>query len=370
MSSTSSRLDASGDPGRAPAQPDPEPSRAEDRWIYWLEQLGKEQNDLVGKKCANLGEMTKLGMRVPPGFAISVDGYQRYMVLTGLAQRIEGYFRSLGDGLRSDFGMQMEASRVTQQMIRAEPLPPAIGDEIERHYEALCRRCGARDLAVAVRSSGAVSMPGQMETYLYVRGSADVKRRVVEVWESAFNTRAIAFRLEKGMPVDRAPIGVAVIKMVNAKSAGVILTVSPLTGDVDRAVIEGNWGLGESVVSGEITPDHFEVEKATLAMEKDVHRKLRWVVSTGNGTAKADVPGELQLEPCLTDDEIRELVRIALGVERHFGVPQDMEWVVDRDLPFPENVFWVQARPAKYAPKKQGADTDYLVDQMARLFSR
>ncbi len=372
MSSTNSPLATGPDPGRASPGPGPEASTAATgaRWIHWLEELGKEHNDLVGKKCANLGEMTKLGMRVPPGFAISVHGYERFMELSGLAPRIEAFFASLGDDLRNNLSKQMEASRVAQRMIQAVPLPSIIGEEIERHYEALCERCGARDVPVAVRSSGAVSMPGQMETYLYVRGSADVKRRVVEVWESAFNTRAIAFRLEKGMPVGRAPIGVAVIKMVNARSAGVVLTVSPLTGDTERAVIEGNWGLGESVVSGEITPDHFEVDKATLAIERDVHRKLRWVVSTGSGTAKADVPANLQLEPCLDDQEIRELIRVALGVERHFGAPQDMEWVVDRDLPFPENVFWVQARPAKYTPRKQGADTDYLVDQMTRLFRR
>jgi pyruvate, water dikinase len=370
MSSTNSYLAMDHDSGRPSSRPGPEPPTAATaaKWIHWLEELGKEHNDLVGKKCANLGEMTRLGMRVPPGFAISVRGYERYMELTGLAGRIEAYFASLGDELRSSLPRQMEASRVAQQMIRAEPLPAIIGGEIERHYEALCERCGVPDVPVAVRSSGAVSMPGQMETYLYVRGSADVKRRVVEVWESAFNTRAIAFRLEKGMPVDRAPIGVAVIKMVNAKSAGVVLTLSPLSGDTGRAVIEGNWGLGESVVSGEITPDHFEVDKATLAIERDVHRKLRWVVSTGSGTAKAEVPAEMQLEPCLEDAEIRELVRVALDVERHFGVPQDMEWALDRDLPFPENVFWVQARPAKYTPRKQGAETDYLIDQMTRLF--
>jgi pyruvate,water dikinase len=341
-----------------------------EQWIHWLEELGKEHNDLVGKKCANLGEMTKLGMRVPPGFAISVDGYQRYMEQTGLAGRIEAFFATLGDELRQNVGKQMEASRVAQQMIAAEPMPPAMAAEVERHYEALSARCRTPDVSVAVRSSGAVSMPGQMETYLHVRGAADVKRRVIEVWQSAFNTRAIAFRLEKGMPVGRAPIGVAVIKMVDARSAGVVLTVSPLTGDTDRAVIEGNWGLGESVVSGEITPDHFTVEKGTLAIEKEVQRKLRWVVSTGRGTAKADVPAALQDQPCLTDEEIRELVRVALGVEKHFGAPQDMEWVIDRDLPFPENLFWVQARPARYTAKKKSAETDYLVEQMARLFHR
>jgi pyruvate,water dikinase len=211
-------------------------------------------------------------------------------------------------------------------------------------------------------------MPGQMETYLNVQGEQDVIRRVVEVWESTFNTRAIAFRLEKGLRVDQAPIGVAVIKMVNAKSAGVVLTVIPTTGDVDRIVIEGNWGLGESVVSGEIDPDNFLVEKATRSVEKKIAHKSRCVVFNGRGTMKAEVPHHLRDLPCLDDPEILEIVRIAQDVEGHFGVPQDMEWVVDKDLAFPDNLFWVQARPAKYTPKKVDADTDYLVDQMARLF--
>lgn len=341
-----------------------------DACIYWLHDLGQEHNDLVGKKCANLGEMTRLGMQVPPGFALSVDAYRKYMDLTGLAARIADYFATLGDDLKRNFSKQVDASCCAQEMIRSTPMPAEMGDEIERSYDELCERCRTANVPVAVRSSGAVSMPGQMETYLHVRGSAEVKRRVVEVWESAFNTRAIAFRLERGMAVDRAPIGVGVIKMVNAKSAGVVLTLDPLTGDTDRVVIEGTWGLGESVVSGEMTPDHFVVMKDTAAIDKKIQRKTRWVVSTGKGTANADVPAEMQDAPCLTDEEIRELARVAVNVARHFGVPQDMEWVVDRDLPFPQNVFWVQARPAKYTPKTKSDEIDYLIEQMARLFRR
>jgi pyruvate,water dikinase len=339
-----------------------------DKWIYWLEELGQEHYDLVGRKCANLGEMTRLGMKVPPGFAISVDGYQRFMELTGPKDRVQSHFMALGPELRHSVAKQMEASRATQAMIRETPIPPEIAEGIASNYRRLCERCGAADLSVAVRSSGAVSMPGQMETYLNVQGEQDVIRRVVEVWESTFNTRAIAFRLEKGMPVDQAPIGVAVIKMVNAKSAGVVLTVVPTTGDLDRAVIEGNWGLGESVVSGDITPDNFIVEKASRSIEKKIAHKPRCVVFNGRGTAKADVPAHLRDQPCLEDSEILEILRIAQNVEGYFGVPQDMEWVVDKDLPFPDNVFWVQTRAAKYTPKKAEADTDYLVDQMARLF--
>lgn len=338
------------------------------KWIYWLEELGQEQYEIVGRKCANLGEMTKLGMKVPPGFAISTEGYRRFMELTGLKEKIQAFFVTLGPELKHSVARQIEASRGTQQMIRETPVPSAIADEIARNYRTLCERCGKADVSVAVRSSGAVSMPGQMETYLNVQGEPDVVRRVIEVWESSFTTRAIAFRLEKNMPVDQAPIGVAVIKMVNAKSAGVALTVIPTTSDVDRVVIEGNWGLGESVVSGEITPDNFIVDKATRSIEKNITRKTLYVTFNGKGTMRAEVPAHLQELPCLEDPEIQEIVRIALNVEQHFGVPQDMEWVVDKDLQLPDNLFWVQTRAAKFTPKKADADADYLIDQMAMLF--
>ena len=338
------------------------------KWIYALEELGQEHFGLVGKKCANLGEMTRLGMRVPPGFAISVDGFEKYMHETGLGKRIETYFTSLGDDLQESVQKQMDASQAAMRMIAQTPLPADIAGEIKKSYEALCTSCGLSDLPVAVRSSGSVSMPGQMETYLHVLGGEEVARHVLEVWESTFNTRAIAFRLENGLPVDKAPIGVAVMKMVNAKSAGVLLTVVPTTGDLDHVVIEGNWGLGESVVAGEITPDNFIVNKSSLAIEKKLHKKTRCVVPATSGTMKADIPSHLQDISCLGDEEICELVRIALRVEKHFGVPQDMEWVVDSDLPFPQNVIWVQTRPAKFTARQEDADADYIVDQMARLF--
>ncbi len=336
--------------------------------IYVLDELGQEHIEVVGRKCASLGEMTRLGMHVPPGFAISVDGLEAYMQMTGLGARIAGYFAAKGGDIKRDVRSQIEASLAVREMMTETPLPDEMAAEIVRNYETLCARFNAPDMAVAVRSSGAISMPGQMETYLCIRGADQVLNAVRDVWKSTFNTRAIAFRLEKSMPVDKAPIGVGVIKMVNAKSAGVILTVVPTTGDPAHAVIEGNWGLGESMVSGEITPDSFIVNKSTLTIERKISTKPRYVVSTGTGTAKADVPDHLQNAACLDDAEIIELVRVASNVERHYGAPQDMEWVIDRDLPFPENVIWVQARGAKYFAPREDADSDYIVDQMARLF--
>ena len=166
------------------------------------------------------------------------------------------------------------------------------------------------------------------------------------------------------MPVSWAPIGVAVIMMIEAKCAGVILTVLPNIGDTDRAIVEGNFGLGESVVSGEITPDSFVVHKHDMRIEsKSVAEKTKMVVYDTCGTCVCDVSDELKNQPCLNDDEILEIVRIAKDVETHFGAPQDMEWVVDKRFSFPENIFWVQARGAKYAKKEAGTEGRGVCDR-------
>lgn len=336
--------------------------------FYWLDELNQAFSDLVGKKCANLGEMTGLGLKVPPGFAVSIDAYEQYMQRTDLGERVADYFAEQGTSLDKDLAKQMEASKAVQEMFRNTPMPADLDKEIAAYYQTLCEKSGNEDLAVAVRSSGAISMPGQMETYLNVTGAQDVVRKIIAVWASSFNNRAIAFRLERELPIDKAPIGVAVLRMVDARSAGIVLTLVPTTGALDKVVIEGNWGLGESVVSGEVNPDSFTVDKDTLAIEKKLSTKTHYVIRAGEGTVMVDVPPEKQALPCLNDDEILEITRIAKQTESHFGVPQDMEWVVDDKLPFPENIIWVQTRPAKSAAQDEDEEIDYLLDQMARFF--
>jgi pyruvate, water dikinase len=336
------------------------------KWLYWFEELGSTHNDLVGKKCANLGEMTRLGMRVPPGFAICVDGYERFMEQSGAGEEIRRYVKKSASGFK-EVEKQIEASRTIRRIIESKPMPYDMKKELDEHYEALCSKIGIDKVRVAVRSSGAVSMPGQMETFLNVLGKDAVSNHIIKVWGSAFTARAIAFRLEKNMEMERAPIGVAVLKMVNAKSAGVVLTVLPTTGDTSKIVIEGNWGLGESVVSGEVNPDHFLVDKQSMESECTINRKTKMMVYRSSGTAMADVPEDMQNETCLSREEIREIARVSLEVEKHFNTPQDMEWAVDLDLPFPQNIFWVQARPAKVTKKKQD-DAEYIAELMTRVF--
>ncbi len=336
------------------------------KWLYWFEELNSGHNDLVGKKCANLGELTRMGLRIPPGFAISIDGYERFMAETGAGEEIRRYVQKNRDHLK-EVKNQIIASQAIRNIVESKEMPPEMREELFQYYDQLKERAGVRELSVAVRSSGAVSMPGQMESYLNVRWKEAVLQKVIQVWGSAFTTRAIAFRLEKGMAMEKAPIGIAVLKMVEAKSAGVVLTVLPTIGDLSKVVVEGNWGLGESVVSGEVNPDQFIVDKSDGTVESTINRKTKMVVYHDGGTITDKVPAEIQEKPCVDPEELKEIVRIAKQVEEHFQTPQDMEWVLDRFQSLPESLYWVQARPAKYAQVKE-KESEYLAELMTRMF--
>ncbi len=338
-----------------------------EKWIYWFDELRTTDNDMVGKKCANLGEMVHLGMRVPPGFAISVDGYEQFMETTGAGAEVRKYLEQNQDDLVNKVDKQIEASRFIRGVIESRPMPPDMIQELWSHYDRLCEQTICEDVPVAARSSGAVSMPGQMETYLNVCGKKNLADKVVRVWGSAFTTRAIAFRLEQGMALDKAPIGVAVLKMIEARCAGVTLTVLPTTGDLSKIVVEGNWGLGESVVSGEITPDSFVIDKQSGEIVSTIGDKTKMVVYKDTGTCIINVPEDQQTCACLVKEEIEEIVRIAKMVEAHFDTPQDMEWVIAPDPPFPDNIYWVQTRPAKFSRKKEDT-AEYLAELMTRVF--
>ena len=342
--------------------------------VYWLKELSKDYNDVVGKKCANLGELVRLGLRVPYGFALSVKAYELFMIATGLKEEVERIVaegRGAGLDAERDVERMIGMSRRIRAAIENAPMPPELAGPIAEYYRTLSQETGSKEVACAVRSSGAVSMPGQMETYLNVQGEGAIIDHIKKVWGSAFTTRAIVFRINSNMPVSWSPIGVAVIMMIEARSAGVILTVLPNLGDTERAIVEGNFGLGESVVSGEITPDSFVINKKEMAIEsRSIGQKTKMVVYGGTGTILCDVPKTLQEAPCLDDREILEIVRIAKEVEDHFGAPQDMEWVVDKRFSFPESIFWVQARNAKFKKVEAGKDQEYVIDLMLQLFRK
>jgi len=335
--------------------------------IFWFEELGKEHNDLVGKKCANLGEMTRMGLPVPPGFAISIDMYKKFIEQTGVDKEISQYIRDVGELKGKGITVFEEVSQTIRGMIEDKNMPAGMEREIVSYYEELCSRVGIGDIPVSVRSAGTASRPGMFETYLNVKGKEDVVDKVKRVWASAFTTRAIAFRANKDIPIDGDMLGVAVPKMLNARAAGIGFTVNPVTADASKIVIEANWGLGEGVVSGVESVDKFVVDKQSLEIvERMVGNKLKQVVNKEEGVEWEDVPAEMRSIPCLSNEEIKEVAKLAKTLDERLGCPQDVEWAIDPDFPESQNIFLLQTRPAKVAVRKAESTSERIADMIIR----
>lgn len=340
--------------------------RMSQKFIFWLNELRQHHNNLVGKKCANLGEMTNLGLPVPPGFAISVQAYEYFLEKTNSLQEIKDYL-TRSDIKFENIDQLNEASVKIRQIIESKDMPEDLKSFIFNFYDDLCKMCSSNNLAVAARSAGPVSRPGQYETYLNVKGKEDLLEKIIKVWASTFNPRSLSYRLQKGLPLESDPIGVAVLKMVKARSAGVIFTVDPNTGDYSKMILEANWGLGESVVSGELIPDTYIVEKENLKIcEKKLGTKQKYVIFKEVGIKEEETPYSKRCTYCLMDEEVVEIGRLAKVLEEHFGAPQDAEWAIEEDSHFPKNIIFLQTRQAVITQKK--SPIDQIVDLMLRRF--
>jgi pyruvate,water dikinase len=331
------------------------------KWVFWLEELRQDQHALVGRKCANLGEMVRMGLKVPAGFALCTETYLDFMNISGAVDEIQKCINAYGTVTQKQ-GQFNELSTDIQQIIQSKVMPKEMEEAILKHYADLCQKCNTQEVAVSVRSAGPESHPGQYETYLNVIGEAEILDKIKKVWASTFNLRSLVFRSRKGMPLGIDPIGVAVLKMVNARAAGVIFTADPNTGDTSRMIIEANWGLGESVVSGESTPDVYIVKKDSLEVtEKRLGLKSRWVIPGSTGVIETETPTEKSSSYCLHKDEITAIAKLGKILEDHFGMPQDIEWAIDQDEKIHANIVLLQVRPEVIIKKKS------YVDQVADL---
>ncbi|MEM1537633.1 MAG: phosphoenolpyruvate synthase [Candidatus Nezhaarchaeales archaeon] len=347
-----------------------------EEYVVWFEYLRKEDVPKVGGKAANLGELINAGIPVPPGFAITAQAYKSFLERTGLDVKIrEALSKSIKDP--TDPKQTEEASRVIRSLIEGSEIPHSIKEAIVKAYRELGRRLNLENPLVAVRSSATAedlpdaSFAGQQETFLNVSGEEELLSKVIKCWSSLYTPRAIFYRSQKGFSHEKVFISVAVQKMVNSKAAGVMFTIHPVTGDPNKIVIEGSWGLGEAVVGGSVTPDRFVVDKQTLKiLEKHVVEKPAELIrnlSTGK-TEWSEVPPERKKAPCLTDEEIVELAKTAKKIEDHYGRPQDIEWAIDCDLPFPSNIFIVQSRAETvWSAKKAKLEKAPGLGAMAKL---
>lgn len=338
--------------------------------VFWFEELGQKDYELVGKKCANLGELTALHMPVPHGFAITIKAEEAFLAETGILQAIPELVTRCGD--LKNLTVQFRLSRDIRDMVESRDIPVILREDILKHYRELSNKCGhGGAAAVSVRSAGSKSHPGQYETVLNVNGEEQLLAMIKKVWSSIFNNNTIAKLVQQGMPIEQSPaIGVGVVQMVNARCAGVGFTVDPISGDDGSVIIESTWGLGEGVVSGKISCDRFVVNKTSLQIVERVlgEKKLQFVIK-GNEVVEEEVPLEKQALYTLSDEEAGAIARLGIELEKHFQSPQDFEWAVDAERRFPGNIFLLQTRPVvgvKTEPTK--TSEEQLADLLSKLF--
>jgi len=320
----------------------------------------------VGPKMARLGQLASAGWRVPDGYAITAAALEGWLPPAALAE-LHRLFSAPASGAAAaagagpDGGGHQRLARLSEQarqLIEGQSLPSWLADAVADAHARLESRTGrGAALRVAVRSSAvgedgrAASFAGQYETYLGVSGTDEVLRHIAKCWASGYSAHALDYRRQFGgsSPLRAHDLAVGVLELVDARSAGVAFTLDPVTGDRGRLVVEANWGLGESVVSGQVTPDYWTVERDSgRILERRTGGKLVWSVldeAGGRGTVLAPLPAELAQAPCLTDDEVRYICRQAAAIEAAEGTPQDVEWAIARDLDVPDSVYFLQHRP-------------------------
>jgi pyruvate,water dikinase len=319
-------------------------------YTLWFDKAGKEAIGLVGGKNASLGELIRADIPVPPGFSVTTETYSEFLSGEGLKEKIENLLSKIDI---QDVATLENASKVIRQLMAEAKFTKRVDEEITSDYQALAQVCDVHNLPVAVRSSATAedlpgaSFAGQQDTFLWVQGSDEVLEKVKLCMSSLFTPRAISYRIKMGFPHEKVLISVGVQKIVDARAAGVMFTLNPTNGDPSKVVIEGNWGLGETVVSGICNPDKFVVDKVTKEIDRKVSLKECECIydPVRRGVIHADTPPDRREIPCIEDQEILELARYAKRVEEYYGCPQDIEWAIDKQKPFPLNIFMVQSRP-------------------------
>ncbi|MBA2288328.1 MAG: phosphoenolpyruvate synthase [Ktedonobacteraceae bacterium] len=310
--------------------------------ILPLSTIDASMPALVGGKAANLGELVHAGFAVPDGFCVTTEAYTRVSREANLEPLFDE-FATIEEGDRAS--LQSYASAVRTRLI-ATPTPSDIQEIIAWAYDTLGH---GKTIPVAVRSSATAedlpfaSFAGQQETYLNVVGLEAVLDAVRRCWLSLWTERAISYRASNGIDQRTVRLAVVVQLMVNTQVAGVLFTADPLTGQRRQVVIDASPGLGEAVVSGVVTPDHFVVNTQTDdILERRLGDKQVLIQALpGGGTRRMAMAEEEQHTPCLADEQVIHLTKLGKQVESHYGSPQDIEWAIDRS----GQLWLTQARP-------------------------
>ena len=321
-----------------------------DAYVQFFDGGLEPQHELLGGKCASLVTMTAAGMPVPPGFAVTTLAYDRFVDAAGIATEIAHKLAALSP---DDISAVDSVSASIRDAICSRPVPPEVNSQVVEAYERLQSRFDS-EVPVAVRSSATAedlpgaSFAGQQDTYLWLSGIDTVLAHIRACWASLYTSRAILYRLKNDIPDEGLSMAVAVQKMVNSAVSGVAMTMNPTNGDRSKVTIDSSYGVGEMVVSGQVTPDNIVVDKVVLSLVSqtvgDKHAELVPDFALGR-LVERDVDDERRGRLSLSPEQVTAVATLAKAAEKHYGCPQDVEWALDRDLPEGSNLLLLQARP-------------------------
>jgi pyruvate,water dikinase len=336
--------------------------------IAWFADIGLADRPTVGGKGGSLGELTRAGIDVPPGFVVRTGAFERFI------QTLEAKAPLRSEIEKLDPNDLERVTRVTET-IRARVVEDELPDELRAEIAAAYAELSPGEEPVAVRSSATTedaedaSFAGLQDTYLWVIGTEAVLHMVRSCWASMYSVESVTYRRKQDFPEDGVAMGVVVQKMVDARCAGVMFTRSPKTGDKSVVTIEGAWGLGSAVVSGEVTPDQWVVGKITgeIPVREISDKHIQQLPKAGGGIEDVPVADDQRRAPCLDDEALLRLKDIALKVERHYKKPQDIEWAVDRAS---GAVLLLQSRPETvWSSKEVKPVAEPAADPLAHVMS-
>jgi pyruvate, water dikinase len=341
-------------------------------FVCWLDGYDPAERARLGGKNASLGEMLAAGLPVPPGFAVTVDAYHTVRGHADVRQAVTGL---LGEVDLADPAALEELSAAIRRRIEQVPLHDQVAADVHAAYQQLCERCELDAVPVAVRSSATsedlpdASFAGEHDTYLWVRGADEVLAHLTRCWSSLFTARAIAYRRERGYDHDVVAMSVGVQKMVRPTASGVAFTLNPRDGDRSQVAVEAAWGFGEGIVSGEVTPDSFLVDKVLgeIVQRTISDKTVEYRLGDGDRVERVAVDEARRTAPSLTDDQVKAVARLARRAERHYRSPQDVEWAIDADLPGDQAVTLLQARPETVWSRKAATPVAAAADPMASI---
>ena len=311
--------------------------------------IKKEDISLAGGKGANLGELISADINVPKGFVIAADSYKAFLKENGIEEIIRNKLREVyGDEIKL-----LKAADCFRELIRSGDFSAETKKLIADKYNSL-----GENIRVAVRSSATAedlsdaSFAGQQETYLNVVGIDDVLLQIRNCYASLWGNRAVSYRFHQGYDQTSTAIAVVVQKMVESEKAGVLFTVNPLSRNTNEMQINASYGLGESVVSGRVTPDSYIVTKTGKLIETTIGSKETKIVYGNKNTVEIAVDEEAQKKRVLDDNEISGLLNCGLKIEKHYGMPMDIEWAIKDS-----NIYILQARAITTLRKNTDEDT-------------